>query len=104
MFECWSVKGGELVNISSVLNILEQICQRSCAVMNDLIGVMRERRVSVALLQELCVSKERMCVLPSSWRAYVCGHVPTKAAVVMCEERVEAVCVNECTDEYGVCV
>ena len=60
--------------------------------------------MSVALLQELCVSKERMCGLPSSWRAYVCGHVPAKAAVVVCEEIVEAVCVNECTDEYGVCV
>ena len=45
--------------ISSVLNILQLICQRSCAFMNDIIGVMRERRVSVALLQELCVSKER---------------------------------------------
>ena len=92
------------MKISSVLNILQLICQRSCAVMNDLIGVMRERRVSVALLQELCVSKERMCGLPSSWRAYVYGHVPTNAAVVVCEESVEAVCVNECTDEYGVCV
>ena len=51
------------MKISSVLNIL-LICQRSCAVMNDLIGVMRERRVSVALLQELCVSKKRMCELP----------------------------------------
>ena len=70
----------------------------------DLIGVMRERRVSVALLQELCVSKDRMSGLPSSWRAYFCGHVPAKAAVVVSEECVEAVCVNECTDEYGVCV
>ena len=30
--------------------------------------------------------------------------MPTKAAVVVCEETVEAVGVNECTDEYGVCV
>ena len=67
------------MKISSVLNILQLICQRSCAVMNDLIGVMRERRVSVALLQELCVSKERMCGLPRprslcvkrAWKRYV---------------------------------
>ena len=58
------------MKISSVLNILQLICQRSCAVMNDLIGVMRERRVSVALLQELCVKRAHV------WTA--------KAAVVVC--------------------
>ena len=50
------------------------------------------------------MSKERMRGLPSSWRVYVCKHVPAKAAVVVCEGSVEAVCVNECTDEYGECV
>ena len=93
-----------MVKISSVLNILQLICQKSFAVMNDLICVRRERRVSVALLQELCVSIERMSGRPSTWQAYVCGHVPANAAVVVCKESVVAVCVNECTDEYGVCV
>ena len=43
------------------------------------------------------------CQVLGVW-AYVYGHVPAKTAVVVCEESVEAVSVNEWTDEYGVCV
>ena len=30
--------------------------------------------------------------------------MPAKAAIVVCDSSVEAICVNECMDEYGVCV
>ena len=72
--------------------------------MNDLSAVLLREGVNVALLQELYMAKDRVCALPSSWRVYACGRVPAKAAIVVCDESVEAICVIECTDEYGVCV
>ena len=85
------------------LRIVQLNCQRSCAVMNDLSAVLLREGVNVALLQELYVAKDRVCGLSSSWRVYACRRAPAKAAVVVCDESVEAICVSECTDEYGVC-
>lgn len=64
------------------LRIVQLNCQRSCAVMNDLSLVLVDERVNVALLQELYVSKDRVCELPSTWRVCVgqgCGGRVTRA-------------------------
>lgn len=89
---------------SGNLKILQCNCQRAYGVLCDLGNVMNEQCVSVALLQELYVSHGCVKGLPSAWRVYVCESNPAKAAVVIRDVNVEAVCVSECTDEYGVCV
>lgn len=53
------------------LKVIQLNYQRSYAVMNDLSAVLMDERVSVALLQELYVAKERVCGLPSTWRVYI---------------------------------
>lgn len=90
--------------IRMALWIVQLNSQMTSAVMSDLSLVLMSERVNFALLQELYVPKERVCGLLSTWRVYVCGRVTAKAAVVVCDESVEAFCVNECTEECGVCV
>lgn len=81
------------------LRIVQLNCQRFCADVNDLSSMLINEKVNVAILQELYVLKERLCGLPSTWRAYVCGRVPAKVVVVVWYESVETICGNECTDQ-----
>ena len=84
--------------------VVQLNCQRSYGVLCDVGRVMTEKRVSVALLQELYVSFGSANVLPSSWRVFTCERAPSRAADVVNVIAIEAMCVNVCTNEYGVCV
>lgn len=55
----------ESVAIRMSLNILQLNCRRFFAVMNDLSVVLTNKKVNVALLQEVYVSKDHVCGLPS---------------------------------------
>ena len=91
MYDCW-------------VNIVQLNCQRSYFVLCDVGRVMSEKRVSVALLQELYVSCGNVGGLPSCWRVFTCERAPSRAAVVVNDIAIEAMCVNDCTNEYGVCM
>ena len=84
--------------------VMQLNCQRAYAVMCDLGRVMCERGASVALLQELYVAHGRVAGLPSSWRVFGAECAPSRAAVVVCDDAIEAIGVSECTNEQGVCV
>lgn len=84
--------------------VLQCNCQRAYAVMCDLGEVMRERDVSVALLQEPYVQDKCVRGLPSSMDVAVDGRKSPKAAIVVNDPRLEVMRVMECTNEYGVCV
>lgn len=90
--------------ISSQFRVLQCNCQRAYAVMCDLSGVIVDKCVTVALLQELYVINGRMSGLPIGWDVYTYQNEPIKAAVVVNDVRGESMCVSECTSEYGVCV
>ena len=58
------------------ISIIQLNCQRVYGVLCDVERVLCERRVSVALLQEVYVSCGSVCGLPSSWRLRVNVHLP----------------------------
>ena len=86
------------------ISIIQLNCQRVYGVLCDVERVLCERRVSVALLQEVYVSCGSVCGLPSSWRVFTCERASSRAAVVVNDAAIEAMCVNVFTNEHGVCV
>ena len=86
------------------VNVVQLNCHTSYGVLCDVGRVMTEKRVSVALLQKLYVSFGSANGLPSSWRVFTCEREPSRAAVVVNDVAIEAMSVNVCTNEYGVCV
>lgn len=94
----------KMASVSVCLSIVQCNCQRAYAVMSDLGGMIANRCVSVALLQEPYVRDGRVVGLPASMDVIVCKSESIKAAVVVNDPSVDVICVSECTNEYGVCV
>lgn len=86
------------------VNVVQYNCQRAYAVMCDLGEMMRERRVSVALLQEPYERHGRVVGLPINMDVIVCESGTVKAAVVVNDSRLDVMCVRECTNKLGVSV
>ena len=86
------------------VNIIQLNCQRSYGILCDVGRIMTVKRVSVALLQELYVTFGSANGLPISWRVFTCEREPSRTVVVVNAVAIEAMCVNVCTNEYGVCV
>ncbi|KAJ3639214.1 hypothetical protein Zmor_004082 [Zophobas morio] len=79
-----------------MIRALQLNCGRAESVMNELGVVAREKGVNACLLQEPLVRNERaagMNVFNSEW-----------AAVVVDSKEMDIMCVEECTNEWGVCV
>lgn len=91
---------------SRLLNICQLNCQRAYSVMGELGQYMCENGVSVALLQEPYVVNGKVCGLPTNFR--VVQSRPREngvgSAIVIGDVTMDLLEVEECTDEWGVCV
>lgn len=86
-----------------VCKFVQLNCQRSYGVMCEIGMVIRREKISIALLQEPYVCNGRVVGLPSDMRVFTCGTNP-KVAVVVEDSKLNAMAVNECMNEFGLCV
>lgn len=85
------------------IRVIQLNCQNAYGVMCDLGNVMREKRVSVLLLQEPYISNGSVCGLPSGTRAYM-KDGGGKVMIVVNDNKVDAMSVMGCMEKHGVCV
>lgn len=86
----------------SCMNMMQCNCQKAYTAMCDMGEWLCERRVSVALLQEPYVRHGQVVGLPLNMNVIANESESILAAVVVCDSRLEALCVRECTNECGV--
>ena len=87
-----------------MLKCVQSNCQNGYAVTIDLGQMLVERGVNVALLQEPYCFGGCVRGLPSGVRVFQSRGARADAAVVICDSAIEAVCMDDCTNEFGVCV
>lgn len=87
-----------------MLKCVQSNCQNGYAVTIDLGQMLVERGVNVALLQEPYCFGGCVRGLPSGVRVFQSRGARADAAVVICDSTIEAVCMDDCTNEFGVCV